>query len=123
MNDPYKIDRIQIDESIIDLVGSTFKKGKQPKTVKTRPCRIKFNGELITTNSNKTIWRNKGFAKSALLNHLYGSGRMDKAIQEIVGSPYFNKEILKNLIKDLEAAGIIQYVEVEIEDFAVSKRT
>ncbi len=62
---------MNIPPEVIAAIGASFEKAKLPKTVRTRPCRIKFNGEFITTTSKKTVWRNKGFAKAALLNHLH----------------------------------------------------
>ena len=103
---------------------------KYPKTVKTRPCRIKFNGKFITTGSKKTVWRNKAFAKTALLNHLR-SGFIAIAINKYI----LNKQgpdrnltsvlgsyELKTLRDELENQGIIEFVEVDMEDFAIQKK-
>lgn len=78
---------MNIPIEVIEAIAQTFAAAKTPKTVKTRPCRIKFNGEFITTSSKKTVWRNKAFAKSALLNHLC-SGSIAIAV---------NKYILTNI--------------------------
>lgn len=105
---------MNITPEIISIIGSSFTRNKTPNTVKTRPCRIMFNSFYITTNSGKTVWRNKGFAKSALLNHLQSS----YDVCGLVGG-YFN---VKNLSNELEKAGLIQYIEVDIENFAVRKQ-
>lgn len=105
---------MNITPETISVIESSFTKNKSPKTVKTRPCRIMFNGSYITTNSGKTVWRNKGFAKSALLNHLQSS----HDVCGLVGG----YSVIKNLRDELEKAGLIQYVEVDIENFAVRKQ-
>lgn len=108
---------MNITPEIINVISSSFSPNKPPKTVKTRPCRIKFNGEFITTTSKKTIWRNKGFAKSALLNHLN-----DPNIKiSIFNNRYVGSREIAKLRDSLEQAGLIQYIEVDIEDFAVTK--
>ena len=56
---------MNIPPEVIAAIDNSLEKAKLPKTVRTRPCRIKFNGEFITTTSKKTVWRNKGFAKAA----------------------------------------------------------
>ena len=108
---------MDITPEIINVISASFSPNKPPKTVKTRPCRIKFNGEFITTTSKKTVWRNKGFAKSALLNHLE-SYEIKTAI---FGTRYPGHDAIKKLRDELERLGLIKYVEVDIEDFAVTK--
>jgi hypothetical protein len=121
---------MNIPPEVIAAINATFENAKYPKTVKTRPCRIKFNGEFITTSSKKTVWRNKGFAKSALLNHLRTRDIaivVNKYILNKKGSDrdlcYFGSDFeLKYLREELENLGIIEYVEVDLEDFAVQKK-
>ena len=111
---------INIDLSILSLISATFKTNK-PNKVKTKPCRIQFQGEFITTASNKTVWRNIGFAKSALLNHFESSEIVNTILKaQLQKSP--QKQDIKNLIKQLENAGFIKYVEVEIENYATEKK-
>ena len=121
---------MNIPLEVFKAVEESFLESKCPKTVKTRPCRIKFNGKFITTGSKKTVWRNKAFAKSALLNHL-GSGYIAIAINKYIlkkqgpdrdlvylGNGYE----LKTLRDELEKLVIIEYIEVDIEDFSIQKK-
>jgi hypothetical protein len=120
---------MNIPPEVIAAIKSSFENAKYPKTVKTRPCRIKFNGEFITTSSKKTVWRNKGFAKSALLNHLQPIGAAinqyilkKNALTSTHHYSYVDSRIIKELRDELEKLGIIEYVEVDMEDFAVQKK-
>ncbi len=124
---------MNIPIEVIEAVGKSFAAAKTPKTVKTRPCRIKFNGEFITTASKKTVWRNKGFAKSALLHHIKSNTIIWPAIRDFIlkvrlaNQPwnvidYIKSETYKQIADELENQGIIEYVEVDIEDFAIQKR-
>ena len=122
---------MNIPPEVIAAIDNSFEKAKLPKTVRTRPCRIKFNGEFITTRSKKTVWRNKGFAKAALLNHLH-ERPIGAAINQYILKKnaltsthhysYVDSRIIKELRDELEKLGIIEYVEVELEDFAVQKQ-
>jgi hypothetical protein len=124
---------MNIPPEVIQAIGQSFAVTKTPKTVKTRPCRIKFNGEFITTGSKKTVWRNKGFAKAALLNHIKSIPIISSAIREFIlkeklaNKPwnvvdYIKSETYKQIADELEKQGIIEYIEVDIEDFAIQKR-
>jgi hypothetical protein len=119
---------MNIPPEVIAAIKSSFEKAKYPKTVKTRPCRIKFNGEFITTSSKKTVWRNKGFAKAALSNHLHGKIITESIYKYLLNAsnrhPYFYvpSDEIKKLRDELENLGIIEYVEVDLEDFAVQKK-
>jgi hypothetical protein len=98
-----------ISDAGIARLKQSFRGFNQPlKSRKSIPHRIRFNGEFITTDSNKTIWRTKGHAKSALLNHFHMSiGYGDKFLKD-----HFPQcKTLKELMLFLEKAGIIQYVE------------
>lgn len=123
---------MNIPPEVIEAVGKSFAAAKTPKTVKTRPCRIKFNGEFITTGSRKTVWRNKGFAKSAFLHHIKSNTIIWPAIRDFIlkvrlaNQPwnvidYIKSETYKQIADELENQGIIEYVEVDIEDFAIQK--
>ena len=120
---------MNIPPEVLKAVEESFLESKYPKTVKTRPCRIKFNGKFITTGSKKTVWRNKAFAKTALLNHLR-SGFIAIAINKYIlnkqGSDmnlcYLSGYELKTLRDELEKQGIIEFVEVDMEDFAIQKK-
>lgn len=124
---------MNIPPEVIQAIGQSFAVTKTPKTVKTRPCRIKFNGEFITTGSRKTVRRNKGFAKSALLNHIKSTAIISSAIREFIlkeklaNKPwnvvdYIKSETYKQIAEELEKQGIVEYVEVDIEDFAIQKK-
>jgi hypothetical protein len=119
---------MNIPPEVIDAIKSSFENAKYPKTVKTRPCRIKFNGEFITTRSKKTVWRNKGFAKSALLHHFNGKIITESIYKYLLNAsnrhPYFYvpSDEIKKLRDELENLGIIEYVEVDMENFAVQKK-
>ena len=124
---------MNIPIEVIQAIGQSFAVTKTPKTVKTRPCRIKFNGEFITTGSKKTVWRNKGFAKAALLNHIKSIPIISSAIREFIlkeklaNKPwnvvdYIKSETYKQIADELEKQGIVEYIEVDIEDFAIQKR-
>lgn len=123
---------MNIPIEVIEAVGKSFAAAKTPKTVKTRPCRIKFNGEFITTGSKKTVWRNKGFAKSAFLHHIKSNTIIWPAIREFILKEklakqpwnvidYIKSETYKQIADELEKQGIIEYVEVDIENFAIQK--
>ena len=124
---------MNIPSEVIQAIEQSFAVTKTPKTVKTRPCRIKFNGEFITTGSKKTVWRNKGFAKAALLNHIKSIPIISSAIREFIlkeklaNKPwnvvdYIKSETYKQIAEELEKQGIVEYVEVDIEDFAIQKK-
>ena len=123
---------MNIPPEVIAAIDNSFEKAKLPKTVRTRPCRIKFNGEFITTTSKKTVWRNKGFAKAALLNHLHELP-IGAAINQYIlkknaltythHHAYVDSRIIKELRDELEKLGVIEYVEVDLEDFAVQKKS
>jgi hypothetical protein len=104
----------------LNLIESTFKSANT--TVKTKPCRIKFRGKFITTASKKTVWRNCGFAKSALLNHF----QTDYSICTLAGTLYGISTdrgyySCKDLIRELENQNLVEYVEVDLEEFAQQK--
>jgi len=108
---------MNIPPEVIAAIKSSFENAKCPKTVKTRPC--------------KTVWRNKGFAKAALLNHLH-ERPIGAAINQYILKKnaltsthhysYVDSRIIKELRDELEKLGIIEYVEVDLEDFAVQRK-
>ena len=112
--------KIQINDSLISAIELTFS-NRNSTTVKTKPCRIKFNGKFITTESKKTVWRNIGFAKSALLHHFNCQHTVSHYLKSIYNVDYNYGAVNKQLIRDLEAAGVIEYVEVDMESLAVQK--
>lgn len=112
--------KIPIDDTLISSIEQTFL-GRNSTTVKTKPCRIKFNGKFITTESKKTVWRNIGFAKSALLNHFNCQHTVSQYLKSTYNVDYTYGSVNKQLIRDLEAAGVIEYVEVDVESLAIQK--
>lgn len=124
---------IVIPKELIKAIENTFLTAKTPKTVKTCPCRIKFNGQFITVSSGKTIWRNKGFAKSAFLHHMEHNLSIKTAIKQYILQTnivkqswghidYVSTSTYKQIRDELEKMGVIQYVESDIEDFAIQKK-
>lgn len=107
-----------ITQQELDLIKSTFT--SEPSKVKTKPRRVKFLGEFITTASKKTVWRNRGFAKSALVCHFQSSHALCLLAGKLFGSGsgYYH---CKDLIRALEAQKAIEYVDVEIEELAQRK--
>jgi hypothetical protein len=112
--------KIQINDSLISIIELTFC-NRNSTTVKTKPCRIKFNGKFITTESKKTVWRNIGFAKSALLNHINCQSTVSQYLKSTYNVDYTYGTVNKQLIRDLETAGVIEYIEVDVESLAVQK--
>jgi len=103
----------------LNFIDSTFKSTNT--TVKTKPCRIKFRGKFITTASKKTVWRNCGFAKSALLNHFQSDYSICTLAGTLYGVPDRGYYSCKDLIRELENQNIVEYVEVDVEEFAQQK--
>ena len=110
--------RLKMDYKIIESIKNSFQEIREKK-LSTRPCRISFDGKFVKLESGKTIWRNKGFARSALLNHLTTSDkspfRWHKDLQNY-------KDLAKNAIKELEESGILRFVEADVVDFACSPK-
>lgn len=111
---------IPITPELIQVIEITFS-NRGSKTVKTKPRRIKFNGQFITTESKKTVWRNIGFAKSALLNHLNSQLILSVYIKKTFNMDYVYGTVCKQIIRDLEKAGVVEYIEVDVETLAVQK--
>lgn len=113
-----KLQSKNMNEEIISAIRNSFVRVEEKK-VSTRPCRISFDGEFVKLESGKTIWRNKGFARSALLNHLTTSDKSPfhwrKDLQNY-------KDLAKNAIKELEETGILRFVEADVVDFACSPK-
>lgn len=104
------LNKFMVSPEIISKIEATF--SWQAKSVKTKPCRIKFNGRFVVLASKKTIWRNVGFAKNALSAHL-------QSFTSAHGWKYYQ---CKDLRKELEDQGVVEYVEAEIEEFAGQKK-
>jgi len=118
--------KIEINSNLLNQINASFREPKN-ETVKTRPCRIKFCNRFITTSSGKTVWRNIAHAKSALINHFRMDYNICRSIQEeILGIndkySYRGSSVVKDVIKKLEKDGYIQYIEVDVEEYASQKR-
>ena len=110
---------MNIPKQVLDTIKDSFDSNKLPKRVKTRPCRIKFMGEYITTNSRKTVWRNKAFAKAAFRCHLQSSPEVIYNLNLLV----YNKDIAyykcDEIRDNLEKLGIVQFIEEDIQEFDI----
>ena len=91
------------------------------KQIKTNPCRIRFNGKFIQVSSGKTIWRQKGFAKNALNNHISTCRKSDLPEYVIGQNGYVDKQKLKEYLQELENQKILEYVDVDMDEFAQEK--
>lgn len=112
--------KLEIKDELIEVIQQSFKTEPGPK--KSKPCRIKFLGKFITVSSKKTVWRNRGFAKSALLNHFVSSREINKFLKILLKKEpyeYIDSELIKNMIKTFEQNGQIEYVEVDFESLAI----
>lgn len=112
---------LPLTQDIIDSFKDSLKSTSIPSR-KIRPCRIKFMGEFITLENGKNLWKRIGDAKLALNNHLETSLDFANALinRGILNEPnlyrrrYILREInTKKLRESLEAAGLIEYVEVD----------
>ena len=112
---------MKITDKTISIIGNTFK-DEEPRTVRTKPCCIKFNGKFITTKSKKTVWRNIGFAKSAFISHIKSSG-IRLHLAECLGlKDDYRYCFLKDLVKELQELKVLEFVEVDNSTFAVQKK-
>lgn len=98
-----------IPKEIIDYLSLTFKKGKTVKP--TTPYRIKFLGEFVTLESGKTLWRTKGHAKSAMVNHIKSKIRYDDSFWKMLEkmTPK-NRYKIEFIHEKLMEEGVIEYV-------------
>lgn len=102
-----------LDPKLVAAIEQSFIPDRRDYPIKTKPCRVKFKGNFIVTINGKTIWRNKGFAKISLGHHLNASSDVFK---------FIGNNRAPDIIKELEQTGLIEFVEVEVEEFAVAKR-
>ena len=104
----------------LKVIKGTFNKlCVDPKPI--RPCRVKFMGEFVTTSSDKTIWRKKGHAKSAIALHFSNNRSCFKEFlpheKYTWGKDFVKDETVRELIQYLEQEKILEYVEVSAEQF------
>ena len=100
---------LKIPQEIVDNIVNSF---LPASTGKTKPCRIKINGQFIATNSKKTMWRNIGFARSALLNHFGGSSEVKDIVIKHFGEDFYYKKGVKVILVELEKMKVIEFVEI-----------
>jgi hypothetical protein len=110
---------MNIPKQVLDTIKNSFDLNKLPKRVKTRPCRIKFMGEYITTNSRKTVWRNKAFAKAAFRCHLQSSRDVISNLNSLVYNNNLAYYKCDEIRDDLEKLGILQFIEEDVQEFNI----
>ena len=103
------MNNLVIPQEIVDNIVNSF---LPASTGKTKPCRIKINGQFIATNSKKTMWRNIGFARSALTNHFSGNGGARDIIIKHFGADFYYKKGVKAILVELERLKVIEFVEI-----------
>ena len=79
---------------------------------------IKVNGQIIKTQSNKSLWATKGHAKSALKNHfagLYCEYLPDNLAQKYLENVYHHDEnkLWNNFVDFLETNGTLEFIELK----------
>jgi hypothetical protein len=112
---------MNLTEQNLKTIKETFKiLPYNPKPIK--PCRVKFMGEFVTTESNKTIWKRKGDAKSAIILHfcnqksIFGSFLPSHKFSNS-DYTYIKDDTIKELIQYLEREKILEYIEVDAAEF------
>lgn len=78
-------------------------KRNTPKSV----WRVKVNGQFISTASNKTVWKEIGHAKNAIINHIDNSQAND--------NPRSNRLDGKEVLQELMRCGVIEFIEFPID--------
>lgn len=120
------------ETQLIDKITESFIKNEIPAAKTIKPCRIKWMGKFIRTNSRKTVWRSVGHAKSALRQHfsasrLYQDGQYNNwmSIERILCLMKAKKEyvpesraIYHEFLQFLQDRKFLQFVEVDFEIFA-----
>jgi hypothetical protein len=109
---------MNIPKQVLDTIKNSFDVNK-PIKGKTRPCRIKFMGEYITTNSRKTVWRNKAFAKAAFRCHLQSSRKVINSLNSLVYNDELSYYKCDEIRDSLEILGIVQFIEEDIQEFDI----
>lgn len=108
---------IQIDPKWLDILRKSAKVAES-KPKKIKPCRIKLDGKFLTLDSGKTIWKRKGDAKSAFKNNFsrYAKGGLVYEVETALapqGNYEKRNEMWRAFVKELEAQGIVEFVEVD----------
>lgn len=111
---------MQLSEHNLQTIKQTFEY-RAYKTKPIRPCRVKFMGEFVTTESGKTIWRRIGDAKSAINLHIYNKRDLFFEFLPHEKSSYdgrflyIKSSTIKELMTYLEKEKILEYVEVSAD--------
>lgn len=77
----------------VDMAIASFKLAKTPKP--TKPVMIYFNGCALRTLSGKSLWKNAGHAKLAILNHV------ESTLAEKSRELYLNYELRKKIEQEV----------------------
>lgn len=94
----------KISPTILNFIDASFYSAKPLKHYK--PCRIKYDGDYIAVSSGKSVWKHRGHAKNALINHFqYGK---EKAF--IVSNGFKDA---KEFVKFLDDNKVIEFVEFD----------
>ena len=100
---------LKIPQEVVDKITNSF---LPASTGKTKPCRIKINGQFIATNSKKTLWRNIGFARSALSNQYSSSCEVRDTVIKHFGADFYYKKGVKAILVELERLKVVEFVEI-----------
>ncbi len=103
------MNNLVVPQEVVNEITNSF---LPASTGKTKPCRIKIKGQFIATNSKKTMWRNIGFARSALLNHFSGSSAVKDIVIKHFGEDFYYKKGTKAILVELERLKVIEFVEI-----------
>jgi hypothetical protein len=107
-------EKLELTQVLLNGISESL--SQHPRKIKKiKPCRIKFMGNFISTESGKTLWRRKGDAKLAFLNHLESSFKFKKFLMEnnICNDRTFYYIDFKELKHELEKSGYIEYIEID----------
>lgn len=113
------------DEAVKDWLYEAFKSAaiesltpKETKRKLTKVTRILFDGEFVTTFSNKTVWRQLGHAKSALKNHMTEiEYKQQRQVKNYLCSGFAEK-----FINSMVECGRLKFVEVDAAEFVKIKQ-
>lgn len=111
------------DVDVVTALENTFKRPTR-NIRKIKPHRVKFNGKFITTQSGKTVWNNIGAAKNAIRLHLtYEEEILNKMFDPNGSSSYYtSRDIITEVMKQLEAIKMLEFVPVNDEMLSTTPR-
>ncbi len=118
------------ETQLIDKITESFIKNEIPAAKDVKPCRIKWMGKFVRTNSGKTVWRSVGHAKNALKQH-FSSSRLCQGGQynswlniEVIlssmktGKEQYNRALYHEFLQVMQDRKFLQFVAVDFEIFA-----